>query len=88
LKIDRSFVSGMTRNDTDREIVASVISLAHQLRLKVVAEGVESNEQARLLRQLACDEVQGFLFSPPLPPGRVEALMRSSGRWDRPAALH
>ncbi|MFC0677089.1 EAL domain-containing protein [Lysobacter korlensis] len=88
LKIDRSFVSGMTRNTTDREIVASVISLAHQLRLKVVAEGVESNEQARLLRRLACDEVQGFLFSPPLPPGRVEALMRSSGRWDQPAALH
>lgn len=77
LKIDRSFVAGMTRNATDREIVSSVISLAHQLHLKVVAEGVESSEQARILRELDCDEVQGYLFSPPLPPDRIEALMRS-----------
>jgi diguanylate cyclase (GGDEF)-like protein len=77
LKIDRSFVSGMTRNATDREIVSSVISLAHQLHLNVVAEGVDSSEQARLLRELDCDEVQGYLFSPPLPTERIETLLRS-----------
>jgi diguanylate cyclase (GGDEF)-like protein len=80
LKIDRSFVAGMTCNATDREIVSSVISLAHQLRLKVVAEGVESPEQARLLRDLDCDEVQGYLFSPPLPRPDIEKLMRALGR--------
>jgi diguanylate cyclase (GGDEF)-like protein len=88
LKIDRSFVSGMTRNSTDREIVASVISLAHQLHLKVVAEGVDADEQARLLRVLDCDEVQGYLFSPPLAPARIEHLMRSPDRPGRSAHVH
>ncbi|HEY4555675.1 MAG TPA: GGDEF domain-containing protein, partial [Lysobacter sp.] len=89
LKIDRSFVTGMTHNATDREIVASVISLAHQLHLKVVAEGVDSHEQAELLRELDCDEMQGYLFSPPLPPEQIQALMRQRQRpRGRAALLH
>ena len=48
-------------------LVSTIISLAHALKLKVVAEGVETEEQSRLLRVLSCDEIQGFLFSKPVP---------------------
>ena len=88
LKIDRSFVVGMTTNPTDREIVASVISLAHQLHLKVVAEGVDSQEQAQMLRELHCDEMQGYLFSPPLPPDQIQGLMRRRYNNRAMAVLH
>jgi diguanylate cyclase (GGDEF)-like protein len=67
LKIDRSFVIEMTAAPEGLALVSTIISLAHALKLKVVAEGVESEEQARLLRLLACDEMQGFLCSKPLP---------------------
>jgi diguanylate cyclase (GGDEF)-like protein/PAS domain S-box-containing protein len=67
LKIDRSFVSGMTRDDRDRSIVAAIISMAHNLSLQVTAEGVEAAAQAELLTTMGCDDVQGFLFAPPLP---------------------
>jgi len=66
LKIDRSFVSNITSDSTDAAIAASVIMLAHSMNLKVVAEGVETQEQLDLLRQQGCDYVQGFLFSRPL----------------------
>jgi EAL domain-containing protein (putative c-di-GMP-specific phosphodiesterase class I) len=55
-----------------------VISLARALNLKVVAEGVETEEQANLLRLLRCDEAQGFLFSRPLPPEELEGKLRQS----------
>jgi EAL domain-containing protein (putative c-di-GMP-specific phosphodiesterase class I) len=67
LKIDRSFVIGMTVGPEGLALVSTVISLAHALKLKVVAEGVETEEQSSLLRLLDCDEMQGFLFSKPLP---------------------
>ncbi|MGH8077382.1 MAG: putative bifunctional diguanylate cyclase/phosphodiesterase, partial [Lysobacter sp.] len=76
LKIDRSFVIGMIDNATDHTIVSSVISLAHELDLMVVAEGVETPEQADGLRALECDEMQGYLFSPPVPAAKVEEWLR------------
>jgi EAL domain-containing protein (putative c-di-GMP-specific phosphodiesterase class I) len=75
LKIDRSFVVGMTENADDTAIVSSIISLAQTLRLNVVAEGVETEHQARLLRQLRCDQMQGFLVSKPLSRSQLEAYM-------------
>ncbi len=67
LKIDRSFVLDMTGEPEGLALVSTIISLAHSLELKVVAEGVETEEQSRLLRLLKCDEMQGFLFSKPVP---------------------
>jgi EAL domain-containing protein (putative c-di-GMP-specific phosphodiesterase class I) len=67
LKIDRSFVIDMTASPEGLALVSTIISLAHALKLKVVAEGVETEEQQRLLRLLNCDEMQGFLFSKPVP---------------------
>ncbi|NDP38515.1 MAG: EAL domain-containing protein [Rhodoferax sp.] len=67
LKIDRSFVIEMTDAPESLALVSTIISLAHALKLKVVAEGVETEEQSRLLRVLNCDEIQGFLFSKPVP---------------------
>jgi diguanylate cyclase (GGDEF)-like protein/PAS domain S-box-containing protein len=67
LKIDRTFVIDMTASPAGLALVSTIISLAHSLKLKVVAEGVETEEQSRLLRLLNCDEMQGFLFSKPLP---------------------
>ncbi len=67
LKIDRSFVIDMTAGPEGLALVSTIINLAHSLRLKVVAEGVETEEQSRLLRLLNCDEMQGYLFSKPVP---------------------
>jgi EAL domain-containing protein (putative c-di-GMP-specific phosphodiesterase class I) len=67
LKIDRSFVIGMTAGPEGLALVSTIVNLAHSLKLKVVAEGVETDEQSRLLRLLNCDEMQGYLFSKPLP---------------------
>ena len=77
VKIDRGFVRGMSENAGDASIVAAIISLAHSLRLKVVAEGVESDAQAELLAQLRCDQAQGYLFSPPVPAARIEAMLKA-----------
>jgi diguanylate cyclase (GGDEF)-like protein len=74
LKIDRSFVSDMTLSPQGLALVSTIINLAHALKLKVVAEGVETEEQARLLRLLNCDEMQGYLFSKPVPADQFEAL--------------
>ena len=66
LKIDRSFVFNITSDSTDAAIATSIILLAHSMNLKVVAEGVETEEQLELLRQQGCDYVQGFFFSKPV----------------------
>jgi EAL domain-containing protein (putative c-di-GMP-specific phosphodiesterase class I) len=66
LKIDRSFIKDITSDATDRAIVRSTIDLAHSLGLEVVAEGVEDAEGLELLRQLDCDQIQGYYFSKPL----------------------
>lgn len=67
LKIDRSFVIEMTESPEGLALVSTIIGLAHALKLKVVAEGVEIDEQAHLLRLLNCDEMQGYLYSKPVP---------------------
>lgn len=69
LKIDHSFTRQITRYPDDAALAAAVIAMAHSLRLRVVAEGVETPEQAVLLRQSGCDELQGFLFSPAVSAG-------------------
>jgi EAL domain-containing protein (putative c-di-GMP-specific phosphodiesterase class I) len=73
LKIDRSFVNDMTTTPDGLALVSTIITLAHSLKLKVVAEGVETEEQSRFLRLLTCDEMQGFLFSRPVPAETFEA---------------
>lgn len=77
LKIDRSFIAAMSESSEHMAIVSAVISLARALNLKVVAEGVETQEQSNLLRLLRCDEGQGYVFHPPLPPEKVERLFAS-----------
>jgi len=67
LKVDRSFIMTMEEKPESMTIVSTVISLAHTLRLTVIAEGVEHQQQAKLLRLLDCDEAQGYLFSKPVP---------------------
>ncbi|HLD09661.1 MAG TPA: EAL domain-containing protein, partial [Methylophilaceae bacterium] len=76
LKIDRAFIMNMTGNPDDLSIVSTIISLGHSLELKVVAEGVETEEQANLLRLLKCDEFQGYLFSQPVPAEQIEEFLR------------
>ncbi len=75
LKIDRSFVLRMTDDPQEMSIVTTIISLAHALDLKVIAEGVETAQQAQLLRLLKCDQIQGYLAAKPQPAEDVEALL-------------
>jgi diguanylate cyclase (GGDEF)-like protein len=76
LKIDRCFVEEMTRRPQDASIVGAIISLAHSLHLKVIAEGVETPEQLALLAELGCDQYQGFHFSPALLPDQFADLVK------------
>jgi diguanylate cyclase (GGDEF)-like protein/PAS domain S-box-containing protein len=78
LKIDRAFVSAMAEDPQQMSIVTMVISLAHALELKVIAEGVETATQAQLLRLLRCDEIQGYLIAKPMPASDAQAA-RSRG---------
>ncbi|HEY6823324.1 MAG TPA: EAL domain-containing protein [Steroidobacteraceae bacterium] len=78
LKIDRCFVTDMTGRPEDASIVRAIISLAHSLHLKVVAEGVETPEQLALLAELGCDQYQGFYFSPALLPAPFAELVKGS----------
>ena len=73
LKIDRSFVLGMDSGVRGQAMVSAIISMGHSLGLKIVAEGVETEEQRRRLALLGCDEIQGYLFSRPLPAQAFEA---------------
>jgi Amt family ammonium transporter len=75
LKIDRSFISEMSRRRDNLEIVRTIVSLGHNLGMRVVAEGVETAEQLRDLRKLGCDYAQGFLFSPAVEASAAEALL-------------
>src|SRR6202011_3202652 len=76
LKIDRSFISDLTTNSDAASIVKAIISLAHGLRLKVVAEGVETAEQLQQLRELGCDQFQGFYRSAAVLPGEIEKFLQ------------
>jgi len=75
LKIDRSFVRDMVTNFRHRAIVRTIAAFAEDMRLDLIAEGVETAEQADLLRDLGCTVAQGFLYAPALPPGEFEALL-------------
>jgi diguanylate cyclase (GGDEF)-like protein len=79
LKIDRSFVQDLEGNEEMVSIVKAIVALAHALRLKVVAEGVESERQVEILRELCCDQYQGYLSSPPVDAATFEALMAERG---------
>jgi diguanylate cyclase (GGDEF)-like protein len=78
LKIDRSFVMRMREAGYPRNIVAMIVSLAHTMGLKVIAEGVEDDAQMRLLRELGCDQIQGYLISRPLPADKIDSLLRAA----------
>jgi diguanylate cyclase (GGDEF)-like protein/PAS domain S-box-containing protein len=88
LKIDRSFVQGMGQDSQDAAIVQSVVALARTLNLSVIGEGVESQAQATQLRELGCDQGQGFLFARPQPAHAISALLRQAAlpERERPAA--
>ena len=75
IKIDKSFVGGLGYDVEDTAIVGMVVELAHTLGMEVIAEGVESEEQARLLREMGCDMAQGYHFAKPLPPEAVSELL-------------
>jgi diguanylate cyclase (GGDEF)-like protein/PAS domain S-box-containing protein len=75
LKIDRSFVHSMGASPESTMIVSMIISLAHSLGLKVIAEGVETTDQLQSLAQMQCDEFQGYLFSRPVPPEQIGTLL-------------
>ena len=87
VKIDRSFVNDLS-TDIGQSLVGAIISMAHSLEIGVVAEGVETREQAEFLRERGCDELQGFLFSPAIPPctssGSWKKKSRSSPPWAMP----
>jgi EAL domain-containing protein (putative c-di-GMP-specific phosphodiesterase class I) len=75
LKIDRSFVARMTEGEDSSKLVASIIEMAQSISLRVVAEGVETSTQESFLRQMHCEEAQGFLFSKGIPATEIGALI-------------
>ena len=77
VKIDRAFVRDLQSDPNDVAITDAIIAMAHRLNLQVVAEGVETLEQAELLRVRDCDEVQGYLYSKPLEAASIEDLLRA-----------
>jgi diguanylate cyclase (GGDEF)-like protein/PAS domain S-box-containing protein len=80
LKVDRSFIRDIPNDADDKAITEAVIALGRTLNLTVVAEGVETREQAAFLREHACDEMQGFYFSKPVPPDQFAALLLESSK--------
>jgi EAL domain-containing protein (putative c-di-GMP-specific phosphodiesterase class I) len=77
LKIDRSFVSGMSRVGTAKTIVRTVVDLGRALGMGVIAEGVESEAEAVMMRSLGCHSMQGYFFSKPVPAAELEALLKT-----------
>lgn len=81
LKIDRSFVSNVKENGEDGEILWTIISLAKTLKLKIIAEGIETAEQLKLLRMLKCDYGQGYLLAKPMPKEEIQILLAEKTGW-------
>lgn len=81
LKIDKSFVRDIATNPDDAAITITIIRMAHSLKLKVVAEGVETMKQLEFLRTLQCDSLQGFLVSKPVPSGEIEEFLAKGRRF-------
>lgn len=86
LKIDRSFVMNLPKDESDIAIVTAIISLAHALKLQVIAEGVETQEQKDLLNSLHCDQIQGYLIAKAMDPHEFEATFLN-GNEERPQSL-
>jgi EAL domain-containing protein (putative c-di-GMP-specific phosphodiesterase class I) len=82
LKIDRSFVRRVHESSVDVSIVQAIAAMAHALNLKVVAEGVETANQLKILRTLGCDVAQGFLFAPPLTAGDCTNFLKATAPGD------
>ena len=80
LKVDQSFVAGALTDPDDAAITSAMIAMAHRLRLRVVAEGVEQQQQVDLLNRLECEEVQGFFFSPPVPAPAFRELLSANAK--------
>lgn len=78
LKVDQSFIRHLTEDENDAAITQAVITLGHSLKLQVIAEGVETPEQLAWLREYACDEIQGYLYSKPVPAAALEELLREN----------
>ena len=76
LKIDQSFICDLEDNQDDVAIVTAIVALGHSLGLKVIAEGVETFEQLHALREMKCDEMQGYLFSRPVPVAEMTRLLQ------------
>jgi len=86
LKIDSAFVADMVTDPNDAALVAGIIAMAHRMGLKVVAEGVETEDQLSYLRSMQCDEVQGYFLSRPLPVAEARALLQSGLQLTPPAS--
>jgi diguanylate cyclase (GGDEF)-like protein/PAS domain S-box-containing protein len=80
LKIDRAFVVGLPYEENDCAIARAIVTMAQQLRQEIVAEGVETAEQMAFLRDLGCDQLQGYLFSQPVPAADFERMLREGKR--------
>ncbi|MFJ3430275.1 putative bifunctional diguanylate cyclase/phosphodiesterase [Pseudomonas fragi] len=87
LKIDKSFVGGMESREENRKLVHAMINLAHNLKLEVVAEGVETPEQLAFLRDFGCDQVQGYFISKPLPLAELVDYLTFGARQQVPQAI-
>ncbi len=88
LKLDRIFVKDIVCERADAMLVQSIIDIAHNLKMKVVAEGVEDAEQAAQLASFGCDEIQGYYFSPPLPAETFGEMLRRPAKQEAPIEIH
>src|SRR5262249_38493874 len=86
IKIDRSFIEGLSAEDDCVAIVKAVANLAQSLHMTTTAEGIETERQRRKVRELGCTEMQGYLFSPPRPEAEIVRMFLSRVEWTADAA--